>query len=154
MKLICRLIFGLIALAPSLIALPAQAAMTPTSVTEYAEQKRQLAPFESPSAGIDSVVAVIITFKGQTLKGESNDMEALEAVSGTIAEFLSGVTEPYKYELLLVENSKGEVLGLVLVQEGMAAGFTLFEEENTLVMDVDEPTLDPGEGGGDGGGDG
>ena len=134
-----------------LLALPAQAAMTPTPITEYADQNLQLAPFESPTAGIDSVVAIIITFEGQTLKGESNDLEALEARIGTIAGFLSTVTEPYKFELLLVENKRGEVLGLLLVKEGMATGFTLFEEENTLVMDMDE-TVEDGDGGGAGAG--
>ena len=147
-----RFILIWIALALSLIAAPANAAMTPTPITEYAEQKLQLTPFESPSAGIDSIVAIIINFKGQSLKGESNDLEALETRSGTITEFLSSVTEPYKYELLLVENKKGEVLGLVLAQEGMATGFTLFEDQNTLLMDVDESISigDAGEGGGGG----
>ena len=112
--------------------------MTPTHISEYADQKLQLTPFEHPYAGIDSVVAIIINFKGQTLKGEGWGMTALETRNGTIGEFLSGVAEPYKYDLLLVENSKGSVLGLVLAHEDMANGFTLFEDQNTLVMDMDD----------------
>ena len=133
-----RRALAMVAFAWALIPVPAKAAMTPTPVTDYVNQTLQLTPFESPYAGVDSVVAIIINFKGQTLKGEGFALTALETRNGTIGEFLSGVAEPYKYELLLVENSKGDVLGLVLAKEGIVDGFTLFEDQNTLLMDLDE----------------
>lgn len=88
-----------------------------------------------------TLVGAIINFKGQKLRGSSNNIVFQAPVPGTVRDVLESSFKPYLFTFYEVTDKSGITLGYLLAQDDMHAGGGTFFEEGIIHISAVQPAL-------------